>query len=377
MVKLIESSDRKLSRSSESPMKLSGEFALFDTKNQNGRIYPKDIYEKAITELIPKVKSRQCLGECDHPLDYDEVRLSNVSHLITDLHVEGNRVIGEVELLNTPAGKVVQALLEAGVPIGISSRAVGDVEESNGSEIVKNMSLITYDLVADPSFKTAVLDEVSSTKLGESLRLIESRLPCCNNDKDSTVRTFISEVRKSLIPCKDSSERDVSVSNIEIEALRRVSSGQQDQIRRLSEGRKIMSSEIKRLSTSLKEMRSKSKDYSVRINSLMSSMHKLQDSYNALVETTVSKKDYRAAKDEIVELRKRLVVESRGLSYSQVRDLLEGTTTEKEMYTKLDALRTRSNPTVLRDLRENSDSVSDEYRNRSKNSRLSNLISRI
>lgn len=377
MVKLIESSDRKLSRSSESPMKLSGEFALFDTKNQNGRIYPQDIYEKAITELIPKVKSRQCLGECDHPLDYDEVRLSNVSHLITDLRVEGNRVLGEVELLNTPAGKVVQALLEAGVPIGISSRAVGDVEESNGSEIVKNMSLITYDLVADPSFKTAVLDEVSSNKLGESLRLIESRLPCCNKDKDSTVRTLISEVRKSLIPCKDSSERDVSVSNIEIEALRKVSAGQQDQIKRLSEGRKIMSSEIKRLSTSLKEMRSKSKDYSVRINSLVSNMHKLQDSYNALVETTVSKKDYRAAKDEIVELRKRLVVESRGLSYSQVRDLLEGTTTEKEMYTKLDALRTRSNPTVLRDLRENSDSVSDEYRNRSKNSRLSNLISRI
>lgn len=377
MVKLIESSDRKLSRSSESPMKLSGEFALFDTKNQNGRIYPRDIYEKAITELMPKVKSRQCLGECDHPLDYDEVRLSNVSHLITDLRVEGNRVLGEVELLNTPAGKVVQALLEAGVPIGISSRAVGDVEESNGSEVVKNMSLITYDLVADPSFKTAVLDEVSSNKLGESLRLIESRLPCCNKDKDSTVRTLISEVRKSLIPCKDSSERDVSVSNIEIEALRKVSAGQQDQIKRLSEGRKIMSSEIKRLSTSLKEMRSKSKDYSVRINSLMSNMHKLQESYDALIETTVSKKDYRAAKDEIVELRKRLVVESRGLSYSQVRDLLEGTTTEKEMYTKLDALRTRSNPTVLRDLRENSDSVSDEYRNRSKNSRLSNLISRI
>ena len=377
MVKLIESSDKKLSRSSESPMKLSGEFALFDTKNQNGRIYPRDVYEKAITELIPKVKSRQCLGECDHPLDYDEVRLSNVSHLITDLRVEGNRVLGEVELLNTPAGKVVQALLEAGVPIGISSRAVGDVEESNGSEVIKNMSLITYDLVADPSFKTAVLDEVSSNKLGESLRLIESRLPCCNKDKDSTVRTLISEVRKSLIPCKDSSERDVSVSNIEIEALRKVSAGQQDQIKRLSESRKIMSSEIKRLSTSLKEMRSKSKDYSVRINFLMSNMHKLQDSYNALVETTVSKKDYRAAQDEIVELRKRLVVESRGLSYSQVRDLLEGTTTEKEMYTKLDALRTRSNPTVLRDLRENSDSVSDEYRNRSKNSRLSNLISRI
>ena len=222
------------------------------------------------------------------------------------------------------------------------------------------MSLITYDLVADPSFKTAVLDEVSSNKLGESLRLIESRLPCCNKDKDSTVRTLISEVRKSLIPCKDSSERDVSVSNIEIKALRKVSAGQQDQIKRLSEGRKIMSSEIKRLSTSLKEMRSKSKDYSVRINSLVSNMHKLQDSYNALMETTVSKKDYRAAKDEIVELRKRLVVESRGLSYSQVRDLLEGTTTEKEMYTKLDGLRTRSKPTEMGDIRETSDSDRDE-----------------
>ena len=82
------------------------------------------------------------------------------------------RVMGEVELLDTPAGKIVQSLVEAGIPIGISSRATGDAIEENGHERITELNLITYDLVADPSFKTAVLSESSRSKLGESLDVI-------------------------------------------------------------------------------------------------------------------------------------------------------------------------------------------------------------
>lgn len=377
MIRLIESSTSPLAKKGNSPIFLAGEFATFDVRNQNNRVYPRDLYEKALTDLMPKVKTRQCLGECDHPLDYDEVRLSNVSHLITDLRVEGNKVYGEVELLNTPAGKVVQALVEAGVPIGISSRAVGDVITEGDQELVQDLSLITYDLVADPSFKTAVLSEVSKSKLGESLKLVESRLPSCNSKSTGTVRTLIKEIRESLLTDSSVGVSDKSaVSKLEIEALQRVSESQMSKIKTLSEGRKVLATEVRRLSKSLKEMRTKYADSSTRLSSLTSRMHRLQEAYNTLVETTVSRKDYEVLMAETVELRKKLAVESRGLSYSQVRDLLEGAMTEGEITSRLAALKGKRSSTVLKDLNESS-TIQDESLHRARGSRLSGIISRI
>lgn len=377
MIRLIESSTSPLAKKGNSPIFLAGEFATFDVRNQNNRVYPRDLYEKALTDLMPKVKTRQCLGECDHPLDYDEVRLSNVSHLITDLRVEGNKVYGEVELLNTPAGKVVQALVEAGVPIGISSRAVGDVITEGDQERVQDLSLITYDLVADPSFKTAVLSEVSKSKLGESLRLVESRLPSCNSKSTGTVRTLIKEIRESLLTDSSVGVSDKSaVSKLEIEALQKVSESQKSKIKTLSEGRKVLATEVRRLSRSLKEMRTKYADSSTRLSSLTSRMHQLQEAYNTLAETTVSRKDYNVLMAETVELRKKLAVESRGLSYSQVRDLLEGAMTEGEITSRLAALKGKRSSTVLKDLNESS-TIQDESLHRARGSRLSGIISRI
>lgn len=377
MIRLIESSTSPLAKKGNSPIFLAGEFATFDVRNQNNRVYPRDLYEKALTDLMPKVKTRQCLGECDHPLDYDEVRLSNVSHLITDLRVEGNKVYGEVELLNTPAGKVVQALVDAGVPIGISSRAVGDVITEGDQERVQDLSLITYDLVADPSFKTAVLSEVSKSKLGESLKLVESRLPSCNSKSTGTVRTLIKEIRESLLTDSSVGVSDKSaVSKLEIEALQRVSESQKSKIKTLSEGRKVLATEVRRLSRSLKEMRTKYADSSTRLSSLTSRMHRLQEAYNTLVETTVSRKDYDVLMAETVELRKKLAVESRGLSYSQVRDLLEGAMTEGEITSRLAALKGKRSSTVLKDLNESS-TIQDESLHRARGSRLSGIISRI
>ena len=105
MSRLIESVSRPLQV--KNAKTLSGLFAVTDTFNQNGRRYPEPVYREAYEELIPKIKERRLLGELDHPLDRDEVFLSNVSHVITECHVgtskSGHQVYyGTVELLDTP-----------------------------------------------------------------------------------------------------------------------------------------------------------------------------------------------------------------------------------------------------------------------------------
>jgi len=108
------------------------------------------------------------MGELDHPQN-DSVKLSNVSHLITGLNMKGNEVIGEAEILNTPAGKVAQALIEGGVKIGISSRGMGTVtEELDGKRYVnEDFKLITWDIVADPSTRGAYPGLTESTQIQE------------------------------------------------------------------------------------------------------------------------------------------------------------------------------------------------------------------
>ena len=136
--------------------KLRGVFQRADEANNNKRVYSKAILEREVKKLTEALSERRLMGELDHP-KHDSVKLSNVSHLITNLHVKDNDVIGECELLNTPAGKVAQALVEGGVKIGISSRGMGTL--SDGENGLKNVNedfkLVTFDLVADPSTRGA------------------------------------------------------------------------------------------------------------------------------------------------------------------------------------------------------------------------------
>lgn len=387
-MKLIESSVTPL-QVSTSPRILSGEFATFNERNQNGRIYPGDIYRPAIDKLMEKVRSRTCLGECDHPIDYDEVRLSNVSHLITDLRVEGNKVYGKVELLNTPAGKVVQALCEAGVPIGISSRAVGDIRVDGDTEYVESCDLITYDLVADPSFKSAYLTDSAKSKLGESLRLVESKLPSVDKGSSSNVSTLINGIKESLlVDSHKESDRDphtIDTRDMEIESLRKILESKMSDIKTMSEShqqkledlaaqRSILSSDVKRLSTSIKEHRAKESELTKRLGHLNSNMHKIQEAYNSLHETTVSRKDYEGLQAEVIDLRKRLVVESKGLSYSQVRKLLEGATTTQEIEDRLMSMKPQRTLTVLSDLPKVAQSLNENVR---KQDPLASIISKV
>jgi hypothetical protein len=140
---------------------LEGVFTQFGVKNKNNRIYEEDEVLPHINELKEKVKTSKLLGELDHPKDFD-ISLSKVSHVIEDLNYnpKTKQVIGRIRLLNTSKGKEAQALIKDGIPLHISSRAAGNVD-NNGK--VKIKKFFTYDLVADPGFANAELSRVNES----------------------------------------------------------------------------------------------------------------------------------------------------------------------------------------------------------------------
>lgn len=140
---------------------LEGVFTEFGVRNKNNRIYEEKEVLPHINELKEKVKSGKLLGELDHPKDFD-ISLSNVSHVVESLDYdpEKKQVIGRIRLLNTSKGKEAQSLIKDGIPLHISSRAAGSVDESGKVKIKK---FFTYDLVADPGFENAELSRVNES----------------------------------------------------------------------------------------------------------------------------------------------------------------------------------------------------------------------
>lgn len=139
-------------------MTLIGKLQEAEVKNGNGRVYPKPILEREINKYISgPVKSRCSTGELDHP-DSSVINLSNISHIITKVWWDNNDVMGEIELLNTPSGKIAQEIVLAGIPLGISSRAMGSVKQIGESvEVQDDLELLCWDLVSVPSTPQAYL----------------------------------------------------------------------------------------------------------------------------------------------------------------------------------------------------------------------------
>ncbi len=132
-------------------MILSGIMQKADHVNGNGRVYPHKVLMKEIKNYSKLVKERRALGELDHPED-SVINLKNASHLVTDIWMEGKDVKGKIKVLDTPSGKVLQELVRADVNVGISSRGMGSVTESNGQTMVEeDFQLICFDMVSEPS----------------------------------------------------------------------------------------------------------------------------------------------------------------------------------------------------------------------------------
>jgi len=185
-------------------MRIRGVFGRCNEKNNNGRIYPTTVLEGQLKKVQPLINERRLCGELDHPQN-DTVKLSNASHLITKLEMKGNELIGEAEILRTPAGLTAKALIEGGVKIGISSRGMGTLsEDAQGNKIVnEDFRLVTFDLVADPSTRGAFPGLSESTesqfvrqsqdKLGREsnlVTLLESKMR-------EAYKPFMKEKRKS------------------------------------------------------------------------------------------------------------------------------------------------------------------------------------
>ena len=131
-----------------------------NAKNQNGRVYPREILERESQKYAKEfVTQKRALGELDHP-DSSVVNLQNVSHNVTEMNWEGNNLVGTVEVLGTPSGNILKELFRAGIKLGISSRGMGSVEpmqEGDGQQVGQDFELIAFDFVSNPSTHGAFL----------------------------------------------------------------------------------------------------------------------------------------------------------------------------------------------------------------------------
>ena len=127
-----------------------------EAKNQNGRVYPREILAREAKKYEKEfISQRRAMGELDHP-ESSVVNLQNVSHNVKDMHWEGDNLLGTVEVLGTPSGNILKELFKSGIKLGISSRGMGSVETVNedGDQVVKvqpDFELIAFDFVSNPS----------------------------------------------------------------------------------------------------------------------------------------------------------------------------------------------------------------------------------
>lgn len=162
------------------PTKFRGKFQEANAVNKNKRQYPFEILDENVRRLEKTIKGRHLLGELDHPSD-SIIHFATASHIVTKLWWEGNVLMGEGEILNTPNGEILRAILEQGVPVGISSRGVGNgkVNESGVLVIGESFKLITFDAVADPSTHYAFQEKI----IGRKNESVEERRYVRNSEK--------------------------------------------------------------------------------------------------------------------------------------------------------------------------------------------------
>jgi hypothetical protein len=130
---------------------VEGILATAEVKNGNGRFYPRELWERELAKYQEAINQRTATGELDHP-ESQVINLKNVSHLVREFWWDGDKVMGKLEILPTPSGQILGALIKAGVTVGVSSRGMGSLEQ-NGSvmEVQDDFELLCWDFVSTPS----------------------------------------------------------------------------------------------------------------------------------------------------------------------------------------------------------------------------------
>ena len=140
-------------------------------RNANERVYPVNEIERAVKTLNEQISSgNSVLGEVDHPDDL-KINLDRVSHMITEMWMDGPNGFGKLKILPTPMGQLVKTMLESGVKLGVSSRGSGNVNEANGH--VSDFEIVTVDVVAQPSapnaYPKAIYEGLMNMKHGHKI----------------------------------------------------------------------------------------------------------------------------------------------------------------------------------------------------------------
>ena len=171
---------------------VEGILATAEIKNGNGRYYSRELWERELKKYMVSVNEKRALGELDHP-ESQIINLKNVSHNITELKWNGDKIIGKIEILPTPSGNILKALIGSGIKVGVSSRGMGSLKQVGETmEVQDDFELLCWDFVSTPSNPDSWM---SSLKEG----LNESQISSI--DKYSKVNQVITEILCSQGTC--------------------------------------------------------------------------------------------------------------------------------------------------------------------------------
>ena len=166
-------------------------------KNANQRVYPVQEIAKATKTLNDQISSGySVLGEVDHPDDL-KINLDRVSHMITEMWMDGPNGYGKMKILPTPMGQLVKTMLESGVKLGVSSRGSGNMSEYGNGE-VSDFEIITVDVVAQPSapgaYPTPIYEHLMNTKGGNMAKGLAAEVR-----NDAKAQKFLKEALTNII----------------------------------------------------------------------------------------------------------------------------------------------------------------------------------
>lgn len=178
---------------------LHGIFMQAEQKNRNGRIYPLSEMTTAVASMNEHIRQYGGLaGELDHPADRLTIAMDRISHVITELYMDGNNVIGKATLLDTPMGQIAKEIARSGMRYGVSSRGAGQVNESG---YVSEFRLVTIDIVATPSahgaMPSTIYESLENYKKGGTIMSLAEAVrndPAAQKYFKEEMRKFISTV---------------------------------------------------------------------------------------------------------------------------------------------------------------------------------------
>jgi hypothetical protein len=200
--------EEEVDRNSPSNLYIKGPYMMAEDVNRNNRLYPLDeLVREAKRYNDEMITPGRAMGELNHPTTAD-VDLERACHMVTELTQDDTVFYGKSKVLSTPCGQIVRSLINDGVKVGMSSRALGTLEEGTEHNVVKNMKLVAIDCVADPSYPKAFVNGILESKqwvmvddnryeeVYENFEKSLQRLP--KKEKDTFLRDRILSFIKSI-----------------------------------------------------------------------------------------------------------------------------------------------------------------------------------